>query len=832
MNTVLVATERDLEQNVLAQALDGHGYQIIRSRDGLDALEAARSKSPHVILVNVSLPKLDGFALYRRFQQDDQLRRIPVVLFSTRSNDQKSERFAMEMGAARFVGNALKPGALNGVIEAALAAPVSPLPKVQSPKRPQLEIVSNTTAATLAETPVKPIPANSSEARNAAETQPSVDRTLKLPALIALPDSEELDRLKAEQAQFKAEQAQLQQTLQATQQQLLGAQQQLLGAQQQLQGAQQQLQGAKSWRELFNLNPAAMWIVNRATQKILAVNLSALKLFGYSNDEFMQLDSPAMLRDQTQVTTTTHVFGFRSKDGRSLSLLVNSCEIMLEAQNAELWVAHDVGYRVRGERAMAEEVQRVKALLAALPMAYCVVDSDGKFRELNSACSALFEIGREQLLEQTLERVLSDAQQMTALKVLAAGQSMVVAVRQAGGGQRAVQFTAGQHAFSGGLRLFILQIEREPVTVSLPSPPPPASRLPLVLEILRYAEDADESTLLQYTMAQLANAFESPLAFFTSMERITQTIELTAINHAQSNRRPLNSNGGTGSCSVPVPTQWRSLLTPRVTTVADKSAEVLQVEGLPDIHNFAVCAVTHGHESWLLSVANREAGYTALEQRELHEIAEILVAALARKRQQSRLAAQVQRSAAGTESLLAMLEKLMDAHDVYAAGSGNRIAFLASAIAKQMGLTELQRQGLSLAARLHDVGHLSLPKSLLMQPTVLSDVERTLMQGHVAYGVRLLNGVDLGIDVAGIVEQHHERMNGSGYPAALTGDQIRIEARILAVADVVDALSSARPHRPALTMQEALAAVRRDAGKLFDADVVTACEYLLATGKG
>jgi HD-GYP domain-containing protein (c-di-GMP phosphodiesterase class II) len=258
----------------------------------------------------------------------------------------------------------------------------------------------------------------------------------------------------------------------------------------------------------------------------------------------------------------------------------------------------------------------------------------------------------------------------------------------------------------------------------------------------------------------------------------------------------------------------------------------LQAEGLPAIHNYAACSVVHGRELWLLAVANRDSAYSPTEQRELQECAEILVATLLRKRQQSRIMAQAQRSAASTESMLGLLDKLMDGHDVYAAGSGHRVAALALALGKQLGLSESQRNALGLAARLHDVGNLSLPKSLLLQPCALSDAERTLMQGHVAYGVRLLNGVDLGADVAGIIEQHHERLDGSGYPAGLSGEQIRIEARILAVADVIDAMSSVRPHRPAIDVQAALVELRRGAGRLFDADVVTACEYLLATGKG
>ncbi len=788
MNTVLVATERDLEQNILAQALDGRGYQLIRSRDGVDALEIARSQAPHLLLANVALSKLDGFALFRRFQQDEQLRRIPIVLFSTRSNDQKSERFAQELGATWFVGNALKPGALNGVIESALAAaPAPPLPAMPPLKKPA-QPEADATA----------VPVTSSGANGATRhlAAPSIDRTVRLPALIALPEAVQIEQLQA----------------------------QLDEQRQTLQAAQQQLDGAQVWQELFGLSPGAMWIVDKATQKVLAVNDAALRLFAYSQSEFMQLDSPALLRDQAPATATS-VFAFRSKDGRALSLLVNSRELLFKHQAAELWVAHDVGYRVRGERAMAEEVQRVKALLAVMP-AYWAINAQGQLCDVNATCCQLLGYSREQLLELGIPGLVNDAQQRESLLALTAGQPLLVSVLHANGAAHNLILTSSNQD-GAGLRVLTLQIEPEPSTVEMSVKKLPSSpKLPAVLEMLRYAEDADESTLLQYAMAQIANAFDSPLALFASLERITQTLAVCAVNHAQAHRCAAQSN------HIAVPAPWQNLLTPRTCCSSPVAEAGLAVEGLPDISSYAACSAGSGRELWVLAVANRDRAYAEAELRELQECAEILVAILARKRQQSTLHAVVKRSEAGTDSLLELLSKLVDQHDVYAAGSGQRVATLALHIARHLGLSPEQQSALNWAARLHDLGHVLLPKSLLLQPSALSATERALMQSHVEHGVQLLSSVEVGGDVASIVAQHHERLDGSGYPAALGGAQISIEARILAVADVVEAMSAVRAYRPAMGIPAALVELRTGAGQQYDAAVVDACEQVFAASQG
>jgi PAS domain S-box-containing protein len=780
MNTVLVATERDIEQNLLTQALHAQGYDIIRSRDGLDAIEAARNKSPQLLLVNVALPKLDGFALFRRFQQDEQLRRIPIVLFSTRSNDQKSERFAQELGAVHFVGNALKPGALNGVLDAALAAGAAPpLPAIELLQRP---------------TPVEP--AKAVLAKQESDPAP-VERTLKIPALIELPAAVQLQQLEAEHVQLRAA----------------------------LATAQQQADSAQVWQSMFVSSPVAMWVVGKNSQKILAVNDAAVRLFGYSQAEFLQLDSPTALRDPGQANTT-NVFAFRSKDGRALSLLVNTRELSFKAQVAELFVAHDVSYRVRGERAMADEVQRNKALLLALPVAYWTITADAQLSDANAASGRLLGYSREQLLEHGLSRLLIDPAQASALRALTPGQRLLTKMTHQDRSLLNVEFTAGQTELGTGLRLLVLQIVPDPDTVEMKMVQPVGTpKLTAVLEMLRYAEDADESTLLQYAMAQLASAFDSPLALFAAVERVTQTLEVCATSHQAKRRSPAAGN-------IAVPAAWKKLLAPHTVCSSDLADESLLVEGLPEISNYVACSTMHSRELWILVVANRDGHYTETEQRELHECAGVLATLVARMRQQGRLHAAVVRSEAVTSNMVTLFERLLDHHDAFAAGSGARVASLAVSLAQQLNLPPDRQYALALAARLHDIGHLFLPQSLLLSPQPLNAAEQSLLQTHVERGAQLLASVDLGAEVASIVAQHHERLDGSGYPAALRGDQISMEARILAVADVVEAMCSQRSYRPAQQVQAAMQEIHNGSAKVFDATVVSACQQLFASTEG
>jgi PAS domain S-box-containing protein len=195
----------------------------------------------------------------------------------------------------------------------------------------------------------------------------------------------------------------------------------------------------------------------------------------------------------------------------------------------------------------------------------------------------------------------------------------------------------------------------------------------------------------------------------------------------------------------------------------------------------------------------------------------------ARKRAEEALRqshAKLQRALEGTvHTLVATIEL----KDPYTAGHQRRVTQLACAIAKEMGLPQEQSEGLRMAGLIHDLGKITVPAEILSKPSRLSDLEYGLIRGHPQTGYGVLKDMDFPWPVADIVLQHHERLDGSGYPQGLLREEIMLEARILAVADVVEAMASHRPYRSAPGLDKALEEISQHSGVLYDAEVVDVC---------
>jgi putative nucleotidyltransferase with HDIG domain len=168
------------------------------------------------------------------------------------------------------------------------------------------------------------------------------------------------------------------------------------------------------------------------------------------------------------------------------------------------------------------------------------------------------------------------------------------------------------------------------------------------------------------------------------------------------------------------------------------------------------------------------------------------------------------------------LSAMVEAKDGYTEGHCQRIAEIAIALGIRLGLSEERLEQLSYAAVLHDIGKITVPDEILNKPGPLTPEEFEVMKSHTRAGRRILEGIELLRAVARIVEQHHERWDGRGYPDGLAGEAILLEARLIAVADAYDAMTSTRPYRQALPPAEALARVEAEAGRQFDPDVVAA----------
>ncbi|MDD5332558.1 MAG: response regulator [Rhodoferax sp.] len=172
------------------------------------------------------------------------------------------------------------------------------------------------------------------------------------------------------------------------------------------------------------------------------------------------------------------------------------------------------------------------------------------------------------------------------------------------------------------------------------------------------------------------------------------------------------------------------------------------------------------------------------------------------------------------------LAATVELRDPYTAGHQRRVAQLAIAIARELQLPEEQVEGVHLAGVVHDVGKIRVPAEILSKPGRLNETEFAIIKEHSQDGYEILKSIDFPWPISKIVQQHHERQDGSGYPLALKGEQILLEARIVAVADVVEAMASHRPYRAALGVDAALREIERGRGTVYDPAVAEACVRL------
>jgi putative nucleotidyltransferase with HDIG domain len=173
----------------------------------------------------------------------------------------------------------------------------------------------------------------------------------------------------------------------------------------------------------------------------------------------------------------------------------------------------------------------------------------------------------------------------------------------------------------------------------------------------------------------------------------------------------------------------------------------------------------------------------------------------------------------------------LEIRDPYTAGHQKRVAEIAQAIAIEMGISKQQIEGIHMGGVIHDIGKMAVPTEILSKPGKITEHEFGIIKSHPEVGYNILEKIDFPWPIAQIVYQHHERMDGSGYPQGLEGKDILLEARIMAVADVVEAMASHRPYRPALGIDMALEEISKNRGVLYDPEVVDACLRLFKEEK-
>jgi putative nucleotidyltransferase with HDIG domain len=190
-----------------------------------------------------------------------------------------------------------------------------------------------------------------------------------------------------------------------------------------------------------------------------------------------------------------------------------------------------------------------------------------------------------------------------------------------------------------------------------------------------------------------------------------------------------------------------------------------------------------------------------------------------------------ERLARALKATIEAMSRTMEWRDPYTAGHQKRVALISAAIAKKLGLNNEQIEALYMAAMVHDLGKVAVPAEILTKPSRLTDLEMQMVQGHAESGYQILKDIPFPYPIAEMVYQHHERLDGSGYPRALKGEAICLEARILAVADTIEAMATHRPYRPGRGLHTAMNEVMVEAGSKLDQRIADAAFELYQDGK-
>jgi PAS domain S-box-containing protein len=250
----------------------------------------------------------------------------------------------------------------------------------------------------------------------------------------------------------------------------------------------------------------------------------------------------------------------------------------------------------------------------------------------------------------------------------------------------------------------------------------------------------------------------------------------------------------------------------------------------------------HGHYCIPILSAGQVVGVINIYVEEKHEqnkreeeflcaVADVLAGIIKHKQAEDEIRRNLHSLRKAIEGSIELTALMVEAKDPYTAGHQRRVSILSCAIAKEMHLSEEQIEGTKIAGLIHDLGKISIPSEILSKPGRITHIEFSLIKNHPKIGYNILKTTKFPWPIKQIVLQHHERMDGSGYPSGLSGEKILIEARILGVADVVEAISFHRPYRPALGIDKALEEISKNRGILYDPKVVDACLNLF-TKKG
>ena len=546
-------------------------------------------------------------------------------------------------------------------------------------------------------------------------------------------------------------------------------------------------------------------------------------------------------------------FHVQRKDGQCVPVMISSSKsVVLDGRSVAIYLYFDISVGKDAEQHLAQMEGRYRGLLEAAPDGMVVVNQGGEIVLLNAQAEKQFGYRRDELLGQKVksiipkgfaERLIADGTR-TAAEALAQqiGTGIELTGLRKNGSEFPIEIMLSPLASTEGIlvtaaiRDITVQKEREyrlkaqnwalsayaSAAMALASARSSKDLLKAVCEAIAHKSI--------YALAWVGIAEDGPdkkirvAAEAGSAKGFLHGLHLSWSTNGPDGRGPtgicirtnkLQNIPDTETCSVFAPFRERAMQY----GIRSGVYIPLSVEG--------------GWHGELVIYATRPNAFEAPAIEVFQHFAEEIVHAVHALDQEKALnagkiaLATTQKQL--TEALSAMVAPMMAAmemRDPYTAGHESRVAEISVAIGKEMGWSEDRLQGLRVAALVHDIGKISIPAEILTKPTRLTAGEWTLIHEHPETGYTILKDIPFIWPIAEIVRQHHEKLDGSGYPQGLKGDAILPEAKVLAVADIVEAMTAHRPYRPGIKLGVVLQQIQRDAGSLLDAEAVRICAAL------
>jgi PAS domain S-box-containing protein/putative nucleotidyltransferase with HDIG domain len=542
------------------------------------------------------------------------------------------------------------------------------------------------------------------------------------------------------------------------------------------------------------------WIyANRATEVIC----------GYSEKELLSMnfwdivhpDFKALIQErggmnhQREETKSRYEFKIVAKDGTQKWVDLSGGSIMLQGRPAGIITVLDITDHKKADETLKESENKYRLLADNVHDVIFVLDLNFNFTYVSPSVKALRGYEPEEVMKQLLSKTLTPSSWDLVTKTMAA----------------AIEQEKEHREFNISRTLQLEMIRKDGTTVWTEENvsfirnenQQPVGILGVIRDITerRKAEKALRDSEEQYRLV-VENAKESII--------ITQDMKVVFVNHAVIDMMGYSKEILTSKLFTDL------IHSDDLNMVVDNHIKRIKGEELPPVYSFRVIA-QDGTVIWC------ELNAAIIQWKGKPATLVFLNNITERKRADDELQQTLERLKQAFGSTVQVMVSAVEMRDPYTAGHQLRVSNLACAIANEMGLPNDKIEGLRMAGFIHDIGKLSIPAEILSKPTKLTNLEFSLIKEHSKNGYEMLKNVESPWPLAQIVYQHHERINGSGYPRNLKGDEILIDARIMAVADVVEAMASHRPYRPTLGIEAALEEIEKNKGILYDNDVVDAC---------